>query len=84
MDERDNVTGPAPLAGPVEGERSGWSVPRPERIPGDTYTPAVMAVGITFMAWGLVTTLIISGVGAVLFAFSLASWIGEARRDSAN
>jgi len=38
-----------------------------------------MAFGILLLAWGLVTTLLISGVGLVLFALALAGWIGALR-----
>jgi hypothetical protein len=39
----------------------------------------VLALAITFLAWGLVTSLLISAVGAALFAVALAGWIGELR-----
>jgi hypothetical protein len=48
-------------------------------LPQPTYWPAVMALGIAFVAWGLVTTFIISGVGLLLFALALAGWIGDLR-----
>jgi hypothetical protein len=39
----------------------------------------VLALGITFLAWGIVTSLLISAVGLILFALALAGWIGELR-----
>ncbi len=59
--------------------QSGWSVPRPEELPSPTYWPAVMALGIVLMVWGLVSTFVISGVGLALFALALAGWIGDLR-----
>ena len=55
----------------------GWHAPKPETLPKPTYWPAVMALGITFIAMGFVTSLLISGVGLLLFAISLAGWVGE-------
>jgi hypothetical protein len=40
-----------------------------------------MALGITFFAWGLVTSPIVIGMGFVLFIVSLAGWIGEIRHE---
>jgi len=59
--------------------RSGWRHPDHSGLPQPTYWPAVLALGITFLAWGIVTSLVISGVGLVLFALALAGWIGELR-----
>lgn len=61
--------------------RDGWSVPRPERIPRPTYWPAIMALAIAFMLFGVVTSWIFSGTGAVMFVLSLGKWIGELIRD---
>lgn len=62
----------------------GWSEPEPKEIPRPTYWPIVMAVAITFIFWGIVTSLIISGVGILLFALSLAGWIGDIRHENAH
>jgi hypothetical protein len=70
----------ASIAGPASA-RKGWTSPRPDRIPRDTYAPAAAALGITFVFWGVVTTPIISVVGIVLFGISLAAWIGEAQHE---
>ncbi len=57
----------------------GWHKPQPERLAKPTYWPVVMALGITFLGLGLVTTLLISGVGFVLIVLALAGWIKEIR-----
>ena len=58
-----------------------WQTPQPERIPGSTYAPAVLGLGITFVFWGFMTTFYISGVGLILGAMALTQWIGELRRE---
>jgi hypothetical protein len=55
----------------------GWAVPQPERVPAPTYQPAVMAMGVAFMLFGLVTSYAFCTAGGVLFAIALVNWIGE-------
>ena len=62
--------------------RPGWSKARPEVIPPSTPWPAAMALGIAFFGWGLIASLVVLGVGLVLFAVSLVGWIGEIRRET--
>jgi hypothetical protein len=64
-------------AGPPAQASSGWSRPEPEHLSEPTYWPAVMALGITMLLWGIVTSVIISIVGLALFALALTGWIGE-------
>jgi hypothetical protein len=59
----------------------GWNTARPENLPEPCIWPATLALGITFFAWGLVTSLIITGVGAMLFAVALAGWIRDIRHE---
>jgi len=61
--------------------RPGWSRPLPEHLVKPTYWPMVLALGITFLLWGLISNLFISGVGVVLFALALTNWIRELRHD---
>ncbi len=61
--------------------RPGWSTPKPKVIPHPTYWPIVMALGITFFAWGALTTFIISILGLILFGIALAGWIGDIRHE---
>jgi len=65
----------------VSEQRAGWNVPKPEHIPRPTPWPAAMSLGITFFAWGLVTSPVVLGMGLVLFIVSLAGWIGEIRHE---
>jgi hypothetical protein len=59
--------------------REGWNKPKPDVIPRATAWPPATALGITFFAWGFVTSLIVLGIGLALFTVSLAGWIGEMR-----
>ncbi len=72
MPTEDEPGPPAP-----QGEQEGWTVPKPEHIPAPTYQPAVMALGIAFVLFGLLTSFAFSVVGLVLFAIALALWIGD-------
>ena len=58
-----------------------WSEPKPGVIPRPTFFPAAMAFGLTFSAWGLVSSPVVLGVGLVMVAVSLAGWIGEMRHE---
>jgi hypothetical protein len=57
----------------------GWQALPPEPLPRPTYWPAVMAASIMAILWGIVTTLMITAGGIVLFIISVAGWIGDLR-----
>lgn len=59
----------------------GWHEPRPKELPQPTYNPVILAMAITLLALGVVTSFWVSGVGLILFVLSLARWIGELRRE---
>ena len=61
--------------------RPGWNQPRPEKQPEPTAWPAALALATTLMLWGLVSSLIIIGVGVALFVAALAGWIGNIRHE---
>jgi hypothetical protein len=69
---------PAPPELPPE-----WNVARPKKLPEPSIWPATLALGITLLVWGLVTSLIITGVGGILFAVALAGWIRDIRHERA-
>jgi hypothetical protein len=62
---------------------SGWSVLPLDKLPEPSIWPATLALAITFLVWGLVTSLIITGVGFALFALALAGWIRDIRHERA-
>lgn len=54
--------------------------PAPDHgLPRPTVWPAVLAAGIAMLAAGLVTSLIFTAVGALVFALGLGGWIQELR-----
>ena len=61
-----------------------WTEPRELTIPDPTYWPAVLALGVMFILWGIVTMSLVSLIGFVLFAIALAGWIGELRHEYRN
>ncbi len=77
--ERTSPAADRPPAAAAPQVRPGWRPAEHEGLPQPTYWPVVMAFGIALLAWGLVTTLLVSGVGLVMFALALAGWIGELR-----
>jgi hypothetical protein len=63
-----------PQAGDV---RPGWIKLPPESLPKPTYWPAVMAVAIMSILWGIVTSPLVSLGGFILFIASVVGWIGD-------
>src|SRR3981189_2603120 len=59
----------------------GWQVLPTEPLPRPTYFPAGLAMGATFIFWGLITTWVVWLVGVVLFIAALAGWITEIRHE---
>ena len=57
------------------------SRPRPERLAAPTYTPAIVAVALTVIAWGAVTTIALVLLGFCLLVLGAWRWIGEIRRE---
>ena len=49
----------------------------PEEMPRPTLWPIVLAFGIIFSFWGILTSLIITAVGAGISVIALAGWIEE-------
>jgi hypothetical protein len=59
--------------------RQNWEPLPVEHLPRPTYFPAGLAMGIAFLFWGLITSLVTFLVGLALFIASLAGWITEIR-----
>lgn len=85
---RDQQESTGEIARPTSGEiPPGWHKPLPEHLPKAGYWPAIMALGITFMLWGLAvgfneivsTIIILVLIGLILFTLALAGWIGDLR-----
>ena len=74
--QRNSMSGKEPLRG-----LDDWTEPQSQIIPRPTYWPAVLALGILFIFWGIVTMFLVSVIGFVLFGIGLAGWIGELRHE---
>ena len=61
--------------------RSDWHPPRPAMLSRPTYWPAVLAFGLTATAFGIVTTIAISGIGLLVCAVAIGGWIAELRHE---
>jgi len=52
-------------------------------LPGPSFLPVFMAVGITLGVIGITINFIISIVGIIIFLITLVRWVRETRRDMA-
>jgi hypothetical protein len=57
--------------------REGWTALPAEPPPRPTYWPAVMAAGIMMLLWGVITSAILAGAGAFVFAVASGGWIKD-------
>jgi hypothetical protein len=60
--------------------KPGWTIPQ-EDIPESTYWPVNLALAITFIAFGVVTNLLFSALGFLLFVVALVGWVGDIRKE---
>ena len=58
-------------------EKTEWSTPLPEKNPPSTYAPVFLALGITFLLFGIVSSYVFSAAGLILMAVSISKWVGE-------
>ena len=63
---------------------AGWERLPHKTLPRPNFFPAGLAMGITFILWGLITSWVILAVGIGLFAASFAGWIYEILRERSN
>lgn len=68
--------------GPTSITHPGWTTAQPQSLLKPTYWPAVLALGIAFIMWGLTSSLVITIVGATLFILALINWIALLRHDA--
>jgi hypothetical protein len=59
------------------GEYGEWSAPLPEKTPPSTYAPVFLALGITFLLFGVLTSYVFSAAGFILMVVSISKWVGE-------
>jgi hypothetical protein len=65
-----------------EKERSWNHLAKPEKLPSPTYYPFFLAIGITFLCWGLLTHWIISIAGVIIIFITLKGWIKAMRHET--
>ena len=70
-----------PLSGGLPTNHPGWNELPAGHLPHPTYFPAGLAMGVTFLFWGLITSWVIVAVGLALFAAALAGWITDIRHE---
>jgi len=61
--------------------KTGGAKAQPERLPPPTVWPATLSLGVTLMAFGVVTSWIMSITGTILFLFGAAGWVEDLRND---
>ncbi len=66
-------------------DRTGWTVPGPPYLPGPSFWPAGLALGIVLFvispAFEYVVSWVFVSAGLLLMAFSLRGWILQIRDD---
>ncbi|HKA89823.1 MAG TPA: hypothetical protein VKE22_19310 [Haliangiales bacterium] len=62
--------------------RPGWRAPKPAVIPEPTAWPSALGLAIALVAWGILGSPILVGIGLVLFAAALRGWIGDIRHEA--
>ncbi len=82
MAEEQTPGGGAGVVTPGEPLRPGWSRPRPATIPRPTYWPAIAALAVTFIFWGMITSIFIGALGLIVLVIAAAGWIGELVHES--
>lgn len=65
----------------TDEKRKDWLKAQPEELPSPTYWPFFLAMGLTFLFWGILTSWIIVLVGLFIFIISLAGWINILRHE---
>jgi len=66
-----------PREGETAGVAAGWGTALPEGIPAPTYAPVFLALGITFVLFGIVSSYVFSAAGVILMAVAISKWMGE-------
>jgi hypothetical protein len=60
---------------------AGWEPLPPGHLARPTYFPAGLAMGTTFIFWGVITSSVILFAGIGLFIAALAGWVSEIRHE---
>ncbi len=49
----------------------------PEEIPQPTFWPVFLAFGVLLLFWGLISSFIMSAIGALVVAVSVSGWVSD-------
>ncbi len=52
-------------------------------LPGPTYLPVIVALGVTLAVVGVVISFVITAIGLLIMAVAIARWVRETRADIA-
>lgn len=63
------------------GETSSAAKPLPEKLPPPSVWPVTLALGITFLAWSVVTNWVMCIPGVVLVLLGAGGWFEDLRHD---
>ena len=69
-----------PLKQSTEVPRAGEAI----HLPGPSYIPAIVALGVTIAVVGVVLNWFVFGAGILITLISVGRWIGHTRRDIAD
>jgi hypothetical protein len=69
-----------------EPVQPGQAPPRGEAVhlPGPSYLPVVVALGITLAVVGVVVNWVMFGIGVAITVYAIFKWIGDTRQDIAD
>lgn len=71
----------------AERVQQSGSVPSPGEaihLPGPSYLPVIVALGVTIAIVGVVLSWLIFGAGLLIALIAIARWIADTRRDIAD
>jgi hypothetical protein len=52
-------------------------------LPGPSYLPAIVALGLTLAITGVVINWFVCGAGVLITLYAILRWVGDTRRDIA-
>jgi hypothetical protein len=52
-------------------------------LPGPSYLPAIVALGLTLAVVGVVINIFVCGAGVLITLYAILRWVGDTRRDIA-
>lgn len=69
------------LPGAAPHVPAGWTPLPVEHLPAPTFWPAGLALGLTLLFWGLISSWVVLAVGAAFFVRSFVGWIRDIRHE---